>query len=273
MNLWQWWQYATVAEVTIFAIWIFPIMMIEIGYINESWKSNFAVVSNILESNNKLYERVLEVLIKLLDANQDDENIRKKWPFTILIVEDKKANACVYADGKIFITTEMLEICDNDDKLAIVLGHELAHISHKHHEIPPIKYNPIMAASISWFYTHIYDFKRHVLFQIIWKIIFASYFLNPIFLKGLLWDLPYSRQKEREADETGFKLCRKAHFNVEEGPLWWDKMEQMLLKKLNEKQLKMLPEYFSTHPSDKKRSEHLTTLIQKTPLLQHIRVE
>ena len=37
--------------------------------------------------------------------------------------------------GRIFITTEVLKICENDDQLAFVLGHELAHISHKHHSI------------------------------------------------------------------------------------------------------------------------------------------
>ena len=83
---------------------------------------------------------------------------------------------------------------------------------------------------------------------------------------GLLWDLPYSRKKEREADETGFKLSSKAHFNVEEGPLYWDKMEQIL----KENEFKMFPEYFLTHPSCKKRSEHLTTLIQRTTLPQTI---
>ena len=103
-----------------------------------------------------------------------------------------------------------------------------------------------------------------MLSQIIWKTIFASYFLNPIFLKGILWDLPYSRQQEREADEIGFKLCSNAHFNVEEWPLHWDKIEQIM------SEVWKFPEYFSTHPSVKKRSEHLTSLIHKTMLVQTI---
>ena len=105
------------------------------GYNYELKKTPPYYESPILDSSNKLYKRVLEVMIKLLDSNQNDENIRKKWPLTILIVEDKRVNACVCVDGRIFITTEMLKICDNDDQLAFVLGHELAHVSHKHHSI------------------------------------------------------------------------------------------------------------------------------------------
>ena len=80
----------------------------------------------------------------------------------------------------------------------------------------------------------------------------TNYFLNPIFLWGLLWDLPYSRKIEREADETGFKLCHNAHFNLKEGLLYFDNLE-----KLKKNQVKKVPDYFSTHLSNKTRSEHL----------------
>ena len=127
----EWYQ---LIAVTIF-IWIFQILIMNEGYNYELKKTPPYYESPILDSSNKLYKRVLEVMIKLLDSNQNDENIRKKWPLTILIVEDKRVNACVCVDGRIFITTEMLKICDNDDQLAFVLGHELAHVSHKHHSI------------------------------------------------------------------------------------------------------------------------------------------
>ena len=249
--------YNHLIAVTLF-IWIFQILIMNEGYNYELKKTPPYSASSILDSSNKLYKRVLEVMIKLLDGNQDDENIRKKWPFTILIVEDKRANACAEDDGRIFITTEVLKICDNDDQLAFVLGHELAHISHKHHSI---KYYRQMAYTISWF-CWFCGLKGHGLFQKICKIIFTSYFLNPNFLWGLLWDLPYSRKIEREADETGFKLCHNAHFNLKQGLLYFD-----ILEKLKKNQSSIHPHYFSTHPSHKTRSKHLTTLIQRLRLL------
>ena len=249
------WHYELLYPVTIFAIGGFQIIMLAKAFEN---KMLALQKSKILESNNHLFDRVEKVMTKLLESNQDDENIRKKnW--TISVVEDKQANAYVNnsANGRITITinTGMLEICDNDDKLAFVLGHEMAHIMQKHLEI--WWHDKFLAHSISSFSKSICRYKGHMLFRIIWKIIFASYFLNPLFLKGLLWDLSYSRQNEREADEIGLKLSSKAHFNVEEGPLFWDKID---------KKLKVFPEYFETHPSCKKRSQHLKTLIQK-PLL------
>ena len=244
----EWYQ---LIAVTIF-IWIFQILIMNEGYNYELKKTPPYYESPILDSSNKLYKRVLEVMIKLLDSNQNDENIRKKWPLTILIVEDKRVNACVCVDGRIFITTEMLKICDNDDQLAFVLGHELAHVSHKHHSIDSIDFDLEMADTISWFCWFCGLKGHHGLFQKICKIIFASYFLNPIFLWGLLWDLPYSRKIEREADETGFKLCHNAHFNLKEGLLYFDNLE-----KLKKNQVKKVPDYFSTHLSNKTRSEHL----------------
>ena len=158
----------------------------------------------------------------------------------------------------------MLEFCGNDDILALVLGHELGHL------IQPVHFcfDRLLSTSICLFSIHIYDFKGHVLDQIICKLIFASCFLNPLFLKGLLWDLHFSRKKEIEADEIGLKLSTKAHFNVEEGSLYLDKMEQIQLKQLKEKKLKRFPEFLSTHPNDKKRFVHLTTSIQKMLLVE-----
>ena len=58
-----------------------------------------------------LFDRVEKVMTKLLECNQDDENIRKKnWTIS---VQNQNPNAYVNANGRITITTGMLEICDN----------------------------------------------------------------------------------------------------------------------------------------------------------------
>ena len=41
------------------------------------------------------------------------------------MVEDDVQNAFVLPNGNIFIFTGMLEICDNDDQLAMILAHEM----------------------------------------------------------------------------------------------------------------------------------------------------
>ena len=83
--------YNHLIAVTLF-IWIFQILIMNEGYNYELKKTPPYSASSILDSSNKLYKRVLEVMIKLLDGNQDDESIKKNV-IKILIVEDERANA------------------------------------------------------------------------------------------------------------------------------------------------------------------------------------
>ena len=64
------------------------------------------------------------MVTRILKSNEDIPNIRKKnW--TISVVEEEVQNAFVLPNGNIFVFTGMLEICDNDDQLAMVLSHEM----------------------------------------------------------------------------------------------------------------------------------------------------
>lgn len=84
---------------------------------------NFIVIL-IPDVKHPLYDRVEKVVNRILNSNQDISNIgTKNW--TISVVEDDVQNAFVLPNGNIFIFTGMLEICDNDDQLAMILAHEM----------------------------------------------------------------------------------------------------------------------------------------------------
>ncbi|MEZ4917931.1 MAG: M48 family metallopeptidase [Saprospiraceae bacterium] len=68
-----------------------------------------------------------------------DAMLQKMLPYTysefgykVYIVKKKELNAFTVAGGSIYFTTEMLDFLQNDDELAMVMGHEIGHNENGH---------------------------------------------------------------------------------------------------------------------------------------------
>ncbi|NXA48346.1 OMA1 Metalloendopeptidase, partial [Nothocercus julius] len=72
-----------------------------------------------------------------------------------------------------------------------------------------------------------------------------------------IFDRPYSRTLEAEADKVGLQFAAKACVDVRASSVFWQQME---LAETIQGQPKM-PEWLSTHPSHENRAEHLDRLI------------
>jgi predicted Zn-dependent protease len=59
------------------------------------------------------------------EINLDVTDYRFEWEFNVL--EDRHVNAFCLPGGKVAVFTGLLEVVANDDQLAAVLGHEVAH--------------------------------------------------------------------------------------------------------------------------------------------------
>ncbi|HHL39060.1 MAG TPA: hypothetical protein ENJ37_00995 [Deltaproteobacteria bacterium] len=68
----------------------------------------------------ELRARVVEVASKIEEATSRRINI--------VVMPEFKADACVFPDGTVVITSGLIEAADSDDELAFVIGHELAHV-------------------------------------------------------------------------------------------------------------------------------------------------
>ncbi|XP_065784968.1 metalloendopeptidase OMA1, mitochondrial isoform X3 [Muntiacus reevesi] len=74
---------------------------------------------------------------------------------------------------------------------------------------------------------------------------------------AFLFDRPYSRTLEAEADKIGLQLAAKACVDVRASSVFWQQMEFAESLHGHPK----LPEWLSTHPSHGNRAEHLDRLI------------
>ena len=70
------------------------------------------------------------VVVNLLNASRLTKNY--KYPVVVLLDEPDVVNAFAAPGGFVFVTTGMLGFVENEDELAFVLAHEIAHIEMDH---------------------------------------------------------------------------------------------------------------------------------------------
>ena len=85
-------------------------------------------LDKIIEIGSKIEASISEYFYK---NNMDDPTANFSWEY-ILIDNKKVKNAWCMPGGKIAVYTGMLDITKNDDGLAAVMGHEIAHAVAKH---------------------------------------------------------------------------------------------------------------------------------------------
>ncbi|KAJ6136489.1 hypothetical protein N7512_001649, partial [Penicillium capsulatum] len=178
----------------------------------------------------RMVDRVLQRLIPQAPIEGADWKVH-------VIKDDGMANAFVLPGGKVFVYTGIMPICRDEDGLAAVLGHEIAHV---------VAHHPAERMSNS-FLTLGAVFVLAMLFDVSGSV--SSMVLN------LMWSLPNSRTQEAEADNIGLMMMSKACFNPEAAVKLWKRMQ------MQEKEAP--PQFMSTHPSSYNREEAIRGWLAK----------
>ncbi|KAF9927098.1 hypothetical protein FBU30_003486 [Linnemannia zychae] len=182
--------------------------------------------NQILPPNHPYTQYVKRVATRIIRA-AGMENL--EWEF--YVVNSKEPNAFVLPGGKVFVFTGILPIAENEDGLATVLGHEIAHQLARH-----------SAEKLSFT-------KVALFFGVIFNIIFdPSFSMNSLFMNlGLM--LPFSRKCETEADKIGLQLMAQACFDPRESVRMWQRMSHA------ERGPNL--SFLNTHPASKSRAVKL----------------
>ncbi|KAG8948331.1 hypothetical protein FRC04_009827 [Tulasnella sp. 424] len=168
------------------------------------------------------------------------ERLRQQWEVYV-IKDDKTPNAFVtggesYAiRGKIFVFTGIIPIASNDDGLATVIGHEIAHQVQRH-----------SAEKLS-------GAKVFGALVILLEILGLDVGLSRIGLT-LLMSLPNSRTMESEADNVGLRLMAQACFDPRESVRMWERMSEVEKKEGGGGLFSFGGgDFLQTHPANEKR--------------------
>lgn len=221
----------------------------------EAWMEEFK--NNMLSETDPRYLTVKEVVYHLTECNKDIPGISDiSW--VIHVVDSPDVNAFVLPNGQVFIFTGLLDSVTDVHQLSFLLGHEIAHAVLGH---------AAEKASL----VHLLDFLGMIFLTMIWAIcprdslaVLGQWIQSK--LQEYMFDRPYSRTLEAEADKIGLQLAAKACVDVRASSVFWQQME--LAERL--RGYPKLPEWLSTHPSHGNRAEHLDRLIPQALKIREI---
>lgn len=224
--------------------------------LNDLSKSEFERLKQELklsenEAHHKQIQRVLNRLSAVASENANASMF--SWEY-ILIENDAKINAFALPGGQFGIYTGIFKVALTDDDLAVVLGHEMAHVLARHGgerlSQQMLAYGGSVLLGVNNKRASS-ERKRQLM---------TAYSVG----SNLAILLPYSRLHEEEADRLGMLYMAKAGYNPRAVIPFWQRMAQ-------EKSIHM-PEFISTHPSDNKRMDYLQLLLEEAMLVYENRL-
>ena len=192
-------------------------------------------------------------IIKQLEEPFVDED----WE--IEVFENPGVNAFAMPGGKLGVYTGLFSVASNQDELATVIGHEIAHVTEKHsyerakREMRTRVGTTIGMAVIAGNMANrqirsqadIYEMNNQINAVNTMSQILSTYGLN----------LPFNRQQESDADKTGLRLMAEAGFNPFASLILWKKMQE----DSNRPNL----EFVSSHPSSENRIKGLSSQLSE----------
>jgi predicted Zn-dependent protease len=181
---------------------------------------------------------------RLKDASP--EAAFRRFPYTFRVIDSPEVNAFALPGGPVYVNSGLIELCDTEDQLASVIGHEMSHVAARHATEMITTQN---------------------LTQL---LLIAAVMVSPVPVPPLAWEgaklgyvlglLRYSRGKEAEADRLGLELMHAAGYDPAE--------MANVFRKFSE-QRRSLPSvierFVSSHPLDADRVEAAETGAARLP--------
>lgn len=202
----------------------------------------------VVQTSKLSTDKALQARIKKIGERIAAVSGRSDYAWEFNVIQDDTPNAFCLPGGKVFFYTGILKITENDDQIATVMGHEIAHALARHGaermsmQTASNMGAQVLAAALNVpsEYKDLYAQAYGVTSQV-----------------GLI--LPYSRKFENEADQIGVYLMWKAGYNPAQALKFWENME-----KLSSKGQKA-PAFLSTHPADSERIKAIRDYIPQLP--------
>lgn len=225
----------------------------------------FVSAAEMEQGSIKAYNQILEQARKDNTLNPDKEQLLRlrniadrlipktkvfredapNWDWQVNIIKSEQINAWCMPGGRIVFYTGIIDRLNlNDDEIAAIMGHEIAHALREHgrERASQAQLQGVGLALLS---------------------ILAGIDTAGIELASMVMDvtfaLPNSREHEIEADRMGVELAARAGFDPFAAVGFWEKIKA--------KSGDTPPEFLSTHPSSENRVKDLKKYALK---VQHL---
>ena len=205
----------------------------------EKMSDDKKTLNQIKDIGKKMEDSISKYFYKI---GVNDPTVNFQWEY-ILIDNKKVKNAWCMPGGKIAIYTGILPVTKNNDGLAAVMGHEIAHAVAKH-SVERASRSALINTS-----TQLVDILTGGKLSQINRVTPGINTVGLLSKIGLM--NPFTRKQETEADYLGMIFASLSGYDVRETKNLWERM-----KKANKG--KEPPQFMNTHPSSSKRIENLT---------------
>jgi len=127
-----------------------------------------------------------------IEPLQREMNLRKGYWFEweVNVLDKEQVNAFCLPGGKMAVFHGLLQVAQNDDQLATVISHEIAHAL-AHHSSERVARKEMNQGGL-----------------------------------GVIWSKAYNRKEESEADHIGLFLMTFAVYDPEEAVCFWERMQR-----------------------------------------------
>lgn len=195
----------------------------------------------LLNTDDQLVKRVRRIAKDLIPHTQVFRKDAPNWDWEVNVLKSDQLNAWAMPGGKIAFYTGIIEKLKlNDNEIAAIMGHEMAHALREHgRERASQQALTQVGLSALSIFTGVQGPSLDL----------AAMAMNVTFT------LPNSRTHEVEADRMGVELAARGGYNPYAAVSVWQKMMT--------RSSKSPPEFFSTHPAHKSRIKDLKKYAKK----------
>jgi predicted Zn-dependent protease len=216
-------------------------------------EDNYAQVlqNNDLSDNQEYTDQVNRVGRRISSAveeyfrDQGRQQVLKNYKWEFKVLESDEMNAWCMPGGKIAFYEGIMPVCQDDNGIAVVMAHEIAHAVARHG-------NERLSQQLA------VQMGGMVLSEALEKedettrnLAMAAFGVGSQL--GIL--LPYSRTHEREADELGLYFMAMANYDPRGAQEFWKRMQAEGGPRP--------PEFLSTHPHPEARIKNMEEHMQK----------
>lgn len=209
-----------------------------------------AVLSDLVERfplsrDRNTTNRAREIVERITEGNGLADN-----PWHVYVLEGGSIkNAGATRGNFIFVFTGLLDLVEDDEELAAVVAHEIAHVLARHTLPDPGEdANRMITGVMSTTTREVLSAQGQA-----GVVVALAELLVSETVKGLIVN-PDTQRKELEADHIGLFLMARAGFNPEAALRLWERVEK-------DPSLSGSIEFFSSHPAAINRLEQLRELL------------
>ncbi|PJE78958.1 Beta-barrel assembly-enhancing protease [invertebrate metagenome] len=229
-------------------------MILSEKQINDMSQEHYAQVltkgrkNNTLNRDTLILKRLRRIADRLIQQTPVFRADASHWSWEVNLIQDKQLNAYCMPGGKIIFYSGIIETLSlNDDEIAAIMGHEMAHALREHGREGMSRTFAIEMGKnlILLALGNVDDYIKDMADTVV----------------GYTLSMPHSRTMESESDVIGLELMARAGYNPRSAINVW--------KKMTVQNKNTPPEFMSTHPSHETRITELESLIPKVePLYQ-----